>query len=206
MAWENLSTNLQHIILISGSLGAIVTIWLIVKKGWRKLISGVNKIAWLFTEQHDHEVIKQSLDEIALQLTNNGGTSLKDALDRIENKQDLMTARMRAHLNTNSKAIFETDSAGHVIYVNRAYEKLTGHSGADVGDMGWVNIIEQGDRSRVVDLWFHAVKGRRNFDECLTIKNPNGAKSKAHAMAYVIRDTEGKMLGHIGEIALIEQT
>ena len=204
MAWSGLSEWLQYAILLSSGLTAVVALFFAARKVYHKISSGVVSLAWLFTEEHDHEAIKSSLKEITDQLTNNGGTSLKDAIDRIEHKADMMSARMRTHLHTNDKALFETDRNGHINYVNRAYERLTGLPAADADHMGWVNIIDDSDRERIVELWFKAVNGRRNFDECLTVKLSDGTKSKAHAMAYVIRGDDGNMLGHIGELALTD--
>ena len=201
MAWADMSEGLKHLILISGGLTALATISVLFAKVYKNIKRSFEQIAWLFSEQHDHQIIKASLDEIALQLTNNGGTSLKDAIDRIEHKQDFMTARMQTHLHTNDKALFETDREGYIIYINKAYQKLTGLGGGDAKEMGWVNVIDSKDRDRVVKSWFNAVKARRDFDEHLDLITADGQVCRARATAYIIRDGKGRMLGHIGEVS-----
>jgi PAS domain S-box-containing protein len=201
--WTGLDEHIKLVIQTAGVITAVTVIVVAMTKSYKNLKDGVSRISWLFSEQHDHKVIKESLDSIASQLTNNGGTSLKDAVDRIESKQDFMTAHMRTSLHANSKAIFETDREGGIIYVNKAYMRLTGFSGSEVNDMGWVNIIHHEDRSAVVRKWKNAVESRRDFDEYLRIEKPGGERFDAHAMAYVIRNHDGRMLGHIGELLTV---
>jgi PAS domain S-box-containing protein len=198
--WNNLDLHIQVAIEIAAFIGASTLILVTLMKAFKFLSGGFDRVAWLFNEQHDHKVIKDSLSEIQAQLTNNGGTSLKDAVDRIEHKQDFLSVRMQTHLHTNSKAIFETDENGLVTYVNRAYTRMTGLSAHEVQREGWVNVIQPTHRERITGLWFKAVASRRDFDEIVPFVKPDGTEYNGHATAYVIRNDAGKMLGHIGEV------
>jgi PAS domain S-box-containing protein len=200
MDLEILGESGKVIIYFGAIAAAITALIMFIKRVHRWFQSTYAGLEWVFSEEHDHKMIQNSLDAITLELTNNGGTSLKDAIDRIEHKQDFMSAHMRTHLNTNSKSIFETDAEGGLIYVNRAYTRMTGFSAHEVKESGWLNAIQPAHRKRILDLWKDAVEARRDFDEVVPFQKPDGTKYDAHAMAYVIRNDAGKMMGHIGEV------
>lgn len=178
----------------------------------RALQKRASQLAWLFSEQHEHETILASLAVIQGELTRNGGSSLKDSIDRIEknvdkvkDRQTAINAYIRTSFNTNSKPIFECDPRGHLIYMNKAFLEMAQFRESDLLDMGWVNLISPSCRDRVQELWFEAVNDQRNFDEIIEYQKPDGERYAVHVQAYIIRSGSSRNLGYIGEVTVIEE-
>ena len=208
MALQNLEELYQANSLLINAGGAIVSIGIIWKWGkgvskwvWNKMC----QFAWLFSEQHEHETIIQSLANIEAQLTNNGGTSLKDAIDRIETNQEYINSYTRTALHANPKAIFETDAEGRVLFVNKAFLRLTEFSASEVEGLGWMNLLASSNRQKVHDMWMDAVASKRDFDEIIQYQRHNGERYYVHALAYCIKDVEKNVLGYLGEVTPIEE-
>ena len=198
--WEGLDGHIQILITLGAGVTALGLLYSAVKWMWKFGRDKIEHVSWLFTERHDHAKIFLALDDIKLQLINNGGTSLKDSIDRVELNQEFQLAYMRTSQHASDKAIFETNSKGEVVYVNLAYMRLTGFSNTEVMNMGWVNSIAPSERDHVVRKWLKAVASQRNFDEYITLMRPDGEEYKAHARAYVIPSISGEVLGHFGEV------
>lgn len=167
-------------------------------------------IQWVLHDQHEHEAIMEAMAELREDVRNlagsfksqfehNGGTSFRDALDKLLNEMAFMSAQIRAAYNTSSKAIFETDAEGKVVFVNRAFVRMTGFSAHEIMNMGWVNLLYQPNRDRVVKSWMFAVETGNDFDEDIIYNRPDGSPYDVHAMAYTIK-ADGKLLGYTGEI------
>jgi PAS domain S-box-containing protein len=116
--------------------------------------------------------------EIKKELTPNGGTSIKDTVNKlatsVENISNSLNAlstqgsrmeiRQQSILHSVSIPTFETDREGHCTFANKAYLDLAGRSMEDVKGPGWINIIHPEDRKRVRDEWNLAVHEKRNFE------------------------------------------
>jgi two-component system sensor histidine kinase UhpB len=59
--------------------------------------------------------------------------------------------------------IFRTDPAGHCIYVNREWCKITGMTPEQAYGDGWLDVLHPLDRERVSKRWEHAVTRRERF-------------------------------------------
>ena len=177
-----------------------------------KVIIPLFKRIWhsMFEAAHDQindklEKVAASLREVSSELKPNGGSSLRDAVNRQTHSLNYLKLYFKASMHTNNKAIFETNGEGHVVYVNRAFVKLTGFTEAQLMGMRWVNLIHPSNRDQVVERWMNAVKNNRDFDDTLIYQTPDGDPYQVHAIAYVIMDDNApkgadKILGHLGEI------
>jgi PAS domain S-box-containing protein len=79
----------------------------------------------------------------------NGGGSMRDAINRMEEQQHIDTELRRAfnfHVNI---AMWEADEAGHVVWSNAAFAKLLGVSTEDLRGHGWLSYVAQEDLMRV---------------------------------------------------------
>ncbi len=140
------------------------------------------------------------LDRIELELKPNGGGSLRDSINRIEEKQNEFEAFLNAQLNINSEATFRTDAAGHVITNNRKHQHLTGFSGVEVAGDGWINVIHPEWREEVFRKWRQAVEAGIEFSEDIMYVNPEGVEYLVHVNAYRERDSQGRIHGYLGTV------
>jgi PAS domain S-box-containing protein len=108
---------------------------------------------------------RDQLDRIEAELHTNGGTSLRDCLNRIEDKQIRLDGFIRAQLNVHNLPIIRADEEGKIIFVNRTFQKFTGFSYSELMGDAWINAIEPNDRERIRELWDRAVAELREFDE-----------------------------------------
>lgn len=198
--WDSLSATSQTIVQMGALATALTAVFMVSKSVVNWIRGRYQSLEWVFTDQHDHKVIMESLGDISDQLKRNGGTSIKDSLDRIEFHQDFQSAYMRTTLQANSKAIFETDMDGEITFVNNSFCRLMAVSAHELMGSGWVNVINPKDRDRIIGKWKSAVEAHRNFDDLIPYVDGNGKSFQAHAMAYIICSSENEPLGYIGEV------
>lgn len=143
----------------------------------------------------------QQLNRIEAELISNSGSSMRDAVKRIENRVNEIDAFQRAQLNLHDVAVVRTDSKGKVIAVNREYQRLTGASLSEVAGDGWINVIHASNRDEIVRKWFNAVRDRREFHEDILFININTDETfMAHANVYKEIDNNDNIVGYLGVI------
>lgn len=103
------------------------------------------------------------IDVMARELGDNGGASLKDAVMQTRGLVLLVNARQVALRHAIGVPLFEVDATGHLLSANFALERLTGYSAAELLGLGWVNVIDPGDRDRYMREWEQAIADRRAF-------------------------------------------
>lgn len=139
-------------------------------------------------------------DRLDAELTANGGSSLKDAIGRIETRQHQIDAFLRTSLHLHETAIVRTDANGKVTAVNREYKRLTGASLDEVRGDGWINVIAMHDRDRVRANWDNAVAEGREYHDDITFLDHHGNEFTAHTDVYRELDYKGNIHGYLGVI------
>lgn len=110
------------------------------------------------------------LKDIHSETKPNGGSSMKDAINRIEGK---MTAHQRALLDLRQEeAWFEANIDGDWCWINHACERALGIHRDDAAGRGWFSIVCTEDRDAVRTEWNHAVREYRTSDFMCRIKLP----------------------------------
>jgi len=79
---------------------------------------GVKPVIKHFKNWYD---MSEKIDHIFFEITPNGGTSIKDKVDRIDSELHLANERQRALLADSEFAHFEMDAEGNYVWVNRTY-------------------------------------------------------------------------------------
>ena len=125
-----------------------------------------------------HEIHNKDLVDIKKELVPNGGTSIKDVINKLSTSMTQITGflevmkvqsnrmeeRQKSLLNSVEVPTFETDKAGLCTYGNIAYLNLVGRSLEEIKGPSWINIIHPDDRIRVQTEWNAAVEQERNFE------------------------------------------
>lgn len=133
--------------LVSVATPIIIGILTFSYKMWKKL--------------HD---IYIKINLISAQLTPNGGSTIKDQIDRIETRLLSLDFFQRMYLDTVDIPIFTTDGHGMCTWANRAYLSLLDKPISDVLGSGWEAAVHQDDRDRVSREWSEAISEQRPFD------------------------------------------
>ena len=110
--------------------------------------------------------MKTVMDMILAQLKPNGGSSLKDAVNRLENAVSAVQSEVR-HIRTSAELasdaagalLWRADRAGRIIWVSKAIKESLGEVN-DTSFMGWswLNLIHHEDRDRVRERWEEALQ------------------------------------------------
>ncbi|HTQ10896.1 MAG TPA: PAS domain S-box protein, partial [Fimbriimonadaceae bacterium] len=100
--------------------------------------------------------------------------------------------------------IFLTDLDFTCLYVNAAWERLTGMAAADAIGSGWLKVLEQ-DGSQPAKRWRSAISSDRGLDVCVRFRRPDGGIAHFRVTA-VPRKQGGHPSGLIGMIEDITKT
>ena len=173
--------------IISGSIAGFYKVFL----------PAVRKVTPTFSK---FNILLESAEIIKKELSPNGGTSIRDAISRIENGLAIQVARTRVLANNESEAYLETDESGKVQWVNNNLVDVAGLSFDDCLGDGWISAIQEEDRERFIEHWHSAIEQARFFNidnVAFGLKSPIKVKMRAH----ILRDRTGKLVGWFGIIA-----
>jgi PAS domain-containing protein len=147
----------------------------------------------------------RKLKNILAETKHNGGSTLKDQMDRIENSLTNLTLWIEASQHLTQKPLFKADEHGKFTWINTAFARLVGGGLEDVRDLGWVSVIHPDDMSRVVKEWGESVRDKRKFDSEFKIQNVYTLEiTKVRGRAFPIMNHE-KNLGFLGTWLLLEE-
>lgn len=135
---------------------------------------------------------------VVQELQPNGGASVRDSLNRIELRQVLQEQRQKAILSDMSVGVFETDTQGEFVWVNRKYLRMTGRAPDEVKGSGWINTIAHRDRERVVLAWNTAIREEREFEEEFTMITPDDDRCEVSARTYKMSGQDDQPIGFLG--------
>ena len=100
-----------------------------------------------------HDILDK-IDFVKNQFYNNGGSTLRDTVDKLTvvtadtNKAvQAIGARQRAIIQTDSLGMYEVDEKGFVTFVNPAWCDITGLSEDEGMGLGWMSAIPDEDRA-----------------------------------------------------------
>lgn len=188
--------------MIAATGGAIAVGGSVLYGSYRALRYGVtfSRRAWGFGTRTVklYELIEKELQP-------NGGTSLRDAVNRIEIRQLLAEQRHRAVLSANSQAYFECDAQGACIWANREYLRLTGRTLEEIRGNGWVNAISADEQDEVFEGWRHAVEQSRDYTGRFVIVTPDGERQPVVAQSVVMFDNHGRVIGFVGTVTRVDE-
>ena len=161
------SKNIEAIgAIASGSVGAVMFIHKYVWKPVREFSDRFRKLV----ETNDQQ--QALLTWIQAEMKPNGGSSLRDAIGRIETRGAASETKINLVFAQLSVAAFETDVNGKCLFVTDAWSRLTGIPHLEALGHGWINGIHPEDRDRVFEEWDHSVKQTRPFSLTYRVGQP----------------------------------
>jgi len=193
--------------VIGGVAVAITAIWQLIPRIWGRLTG------WMMHEMQE-QITKMSEDisYIVSELKTNGGTSLRDAIDRtntehvglyktlsnietlVENNVEVQRARM----DNDEQMIFLTDAKGNITWVNRSYSRHTGRTINEVKGSGWINVLHPAGREACVEEWYDSVKHNREFERVCDLVDTAGVQFRVDVRSYKMTDSDNKTTGYMG--------
>ena len=183
----------ERVTAVAISSAAILAV---IGKFYRRRVSPALKVLKL----HAHAAsmlpeLAESIDEIRKQLRTNGGTSMRDAINRIEDRQLLNLQMIQA---VYGHGYFRSGTDGSVVECSRSLSKTFGRSETDLLGNMWLTWVSEKDRDRVWREWSAAVSQQRDMEEVFTIKGFQGKESEIRLSAQKLTGRDGGYLGHLG--------
>lgn len=129
-----LGPNQDWIILtigaIAGALVALSNLGKLIKEGTVNVFNYIKnrrmKNEKVEVMVNSFECIQQKLDSLVAELRPNGGKSLRDLVEKINENTTYNREYVRASLDNDFQMIYETDSTGEYVWVNNTYGRYTG--------------------------------------------------------------------------------
>lgn len=185
----------------------IAAIWKYIARPVAKLIHAAYEVVIsMLTLAKKAEKLDQSMELVAAiynELKPNGGASLRDSLDRIETRQVVTEERLRVMSMDTEDGIFESDSTGQFVFVNRTLQRMVKMNHSDLNGNGWVNAVCVEERAEVYDAWMDAIEQKREFVYDFNMITTDGLIIPVHANAVPIYDHKRKMVGFVGKIVIL---
>jgi len=161
-------------VMITGGIGAIGFAF---KKGtawvWKKKVQPL-------IEKIDGGYQIALRNELTLkELKMNGGASIKDVVNKINNTTqeiktdvDYIKKRNANRIYMDSQPIFESDENGNCFRVNKRWSELTGYSQEEACGYGWMQAIHGNEtQKKVCEKWDAMVQEFDRFDEVFKIRH-----------------------------------
>jgi hypothetical protein len=128
----------------------------------------------------DHGSMIEDITDIKKELMRNGGSSIKDAVGRMEKIQAIIDQRSRAAFFNIEKPIFEVNKCGHVIWANNHFYKT--FENRHLTGLDWLSILDETERKFVFEEFISCADNNREL--IISSKCMNGDSVKIHGFPY----------------------
>lgn len=133
---------------------------------------------------------------IAEEFRPNGGSTLRDAINRIESKVSLQQQTTTAIIKSFPIGTWISDEKGKCIDVNKNMCKITGRTETELKGDNWANwVVEKDD---VLDEWVRCINNDSNFDYEYHYHLPDRRKQLVHSVAQRLKNDKGELVGFLG--------
>lgn len=199
---ESLNTGIKLLIAISGGL---LTLFGLFKLLGKRIKNGLSMVGGVLRIPDILEQQGLLITDIFKQLNTNGGSTLRDAVNRIEHRQCKDAEKIRNLLDSNDNAYFETDNNGHCIYVNTAYITLLQKTEKSCIGHTWMQNIHPEDRDSVYKEWYRVMTEKQIFDYKYRYLDDKDTSIPAHCKLAPIYDNNNVVIGWSGIIKKIPE-
>ena len=175
-------------------------------KDWLDLLApfGIaSGLVWKFFLQSRFKEIKdlyQKIQVIAAEFRPNGGSSLRDAINRIEDKIMLQEQKTIAIIKSLRIGTWIADEKGKCIDVNKSLCEIADRTESEILGDNWLNWVHPDEKDDVFMEWNRCVQNDLNFDIEYRYVLPNKKIQLVHAMAYRLKDNKGNLIGFLGTL------
>lgn len=134
----------------------------------------------------------------------NGGSSLRDAINRIEEKITLQEQKTIALIKSFPIGTWISDKNGKCVDVNKSLCKIMGRTESEIRGDNWSNWIHPEEKDDVFEEWYRCVTNDLNFDMEYRYILPDKSIQKVHGTAYQLKNDKGDLVGFLGTLEAIE--
>lgn len=192
------------------TIGAILTFLTVVATFWKQVgeplyNATIRPIARLFYSIYESptklEVLGTKIDTILSELKPNGGSSLKDQLNRLEAHVSISEAQRRLLMDSSPQGIWTSTVKGRCVWINETFRQKVEAQPEELYGDNWVSCIHPVDRKQVMDEWESAIKDGRTFNLFYRVINlKTQTPIPVHGIATPAKNFDGSIVGYNGII------
>lgn len=138
------------------------------------------------------------IDNIHAELKPNGGSSIRDAINRIERNLTLQDQKVSALVKSLPMGTWTFDAEGKCIDVNIQLCRMIDRVESELLGDNWINHIVE--REMVRDEWERAVEGKMDFNMSYTFILPDKSTKLVQCVAFQLRNEKGLLIGFLGTL------
>lgn len=180
----------------------------------KKFIEYLAKVIYM-NGRRDHDDILNTLEKIQAELHSNGGKSLRDAINKIDNKLGCVANKINL-LKVNTEILSDmldicrwyADENGCMLYINRSTRKLLGLLDDQLFlNDAWINnIVYIDDRNVTENEWRRAIKSKTEFHHNFRMINQmSKGIINVDCQGRVVLDEKNEITGWSGIITPVER-
>ena len=132
---------------------------------YNKIVKPISKMV------QSHEYVLNTVKQIKGELTTNGGSSIKDTVNRIDRRQIMIDKRSKAVFYNLEEAILEVDERGNILWANESFHRI--FKNKNLNGLDWVCFIDEPKREEFIKEFKSCSKQNRelNFETVSTDGN-----------------------------------
>jgi len=178
------------------AIGGITGIWKIATSmsEFKSTIDTFKKES-VKTDEELKDTLNKLSNKIHTELSYNGGSSIKDAVARIDTQLLSIGVHLKVSTEFDKRGIFFCDYNGNNINVNQTYANVLGCTKEELEGRGWENFIL--DLQLYESSWNKAISHKRHrFEHLLTFVS----KTNKHIQGKIVCVHAYELSGYIGYI------
>ena len=178
-------------------------------KDWIELLAPISIMCtglWKFFLKKKFDEVTQLYSKVQIiadEFRPNGGSTLRDAIDRIEDKINIQEQKTIAIIKSLPLGTWISDKNGKCIDVNKSLCTIMHRVESEIKGDNWSNWIHPDEKEEVFAEWRRCVDNMINFDMNYRYVLPDGRVQKVHGVAYQLRTDKGELVGFLGTLYTI---
>jgi len=157
-------------------------------------------LRWAYRAVQDVQEKLDIIEGLSRELVPNGGTSMRDSMNRVEASVVTLTSKLRMIVQLNEWDAFETDSKGNWTCSTGKFHEYVGLEQRDLLGYGWLNAVHPDDRERISREWAVAIKQERDWIAKFTTRHIETGQCREYRIKAQALRLNGKLIGHLGLI------
>lgn len=140
------------------------------------------------------------LKRVTAEFKPNGGNSLRDVMNRMENSLNHTEQKIRIISSSLGMAYFEANSKGEYTFVSKKWMEVTDFTFEQAVGSGWLSIVDKDMRREMKEEWLSCIDQKREF-HFNTILN-NETYQPVSIVAWPIKNMDGSIEKFFGILLL----
>ncbi len=138
------------------------------------------------------------ISRVISELQPNGGSSLRDSINRIEQAQTVLSQKLAYTIDQSGAGFFYANPDGDCVEVSPGYCRLVGKGESESLGKRWIFNIHVKDRLRVIQDWKEAVVNSAVFEAKYSMVDASGEEFYVRCHASPIKNSTLAIIGYFG--------